>query len=138
MTGCIGTRPSLLKGRIGVGKKLHEVGLEPRAGLGSGLEGIILSTVEVIASRTGVRGTVTLATGLHPDEGVNKRGSRVGRWAQPEAGADGIAPITPRLLASGLLARAALVNNELGVPPLGAKKRGKCLNVMLLVVVGVA
>lgn len=127
-----------LEGRVGVLEKLLKVGLEPRTGLGGGLEGVVLAAVVVVADGRGVRGAVALAAGLDPDEGVDERRARVGGRPRAEAGADGVAPVTPRLLAGRLLAGAALVDDELGVPALCGEEGSEGLNVALLVEVGVA
>lgn len=92
----------------------------------------------IVTGRRGVRGTVTLATRLNPDKRVDERGAGVGRGAQTETSADGVAPVTPSLLTSRLLTRATLVDDELGVPALCLEKRGQSLDEVLLIVVGVA
>ena len=66
----------------------------------------------VEAGRGAVRGTVGLASGLDPDDGVDERGVGVGGRADTEPGALDVAPVTP-LLAEVLLACATLVDNEL-------------------------
>jgi len=94
---CLG--PGSLEGRVGVGEELLEVGLEPLASLGSGLEGIRQAAVVVVAGSRGVAGAVALATGLDPDEGIKKVVAGVGSRAGTEAGALGVAPVTPLGLA---------------------------------------
>lgn len=49
----------------------------------------------------------------------------------------GVAPVSPCRLASGLLAGAALVGDEVRVESLGLEERVDCLDVVRLVVVGV-
>jgi hypothetical protein len=96
------TNPSIsnrLERRVGVGEQLLEVGLEPLAGLGGGLEGIRQAAVVVVAGSGGVAGAVALTTGLDPDEGVEQVVAGFGRGAPAEAGADGVAPVTPLKLA---------------------------------------
>lgn len=48
--------------------EINEVGLEPGAGLRSGLLGIVETAGGVVADSRGVRGAVTLSTGLDPDD----------------------------------------------------------------------
>lgn len=56
----------------------------------------------VVASRAGVGSTVTLSTGLDPDEGVSERVAGVGGGADTEPSADDVAPVAPGLLLGGL------------------------------------
>ena len=149
------TRADRLEGRVGVGKELLEVGLEPLAGLGGRLQGIRPAAVEVVASRGGVASAIALTAGLDPDKGIEQVMARVGRRASTEAGANGIAPVTPLGLScmllvseylgkeagrehtSGLLAAAASVGNEVSGEAGRGEERAKGLNVVLLIVVGV-
>ena len=98
-----------LESRVGVGKKLHEVVLEPSTSLGSRLERIRVAAVGVVPHRARVRRTVTLATRLDPHVGVEKRvvGGRAG--ADTEASANDVAPIAPSLLFGRLDTVAAYV-----------------------------
>lgn len=91
-----------LEAWVGVDEQLLEVGLEPSSSLGGRLEGIAVSAVGVVARRGGVRGTVTLTTGLDPDESVLKSITSVGGEGGTEASANDVAPVTPGLLLSGL------------------------------------
>ena len=56
----------------------------------------------IVTGSRGVTGTVALATGLDPDEGILEGVASVGGRAHTEASADDIAPITPGLLLGGL------------------------------------
>ena len=60
------------------------------------------SAVRVEARSRGVGGAIALASGLHPDDGVDERRASVGGRAGTEAGVLDIAPVTP-LLAKVLL-----------------------------------
>lgn len=91
----------------------------------------------VVAGRVGVADTVALTAGLDPDEGVDVGVAGVGGGAHTEAGAHGVAPVAPLLLAGGLLAGAALVDDELGVPTGLAEERSERVDVAALVVDGV-
>ena len=134
-----------------------EVGLEPSTSLRSRLEGIGKAAVEVVAGGAGVAGTIALATGLDPNEGIEEGMAGVGRrasaeagalstmsvlWAAREGGADqaylGVAPVTPRLLAGRLLAVAASISDEVGREATSGEQRAQGLDVVLLVVVAVA
>ncbi len=147
-----------LESRVGVGEQLLEVGLEPLASLGGGLEGIGEAAVVVVAGSAGVAGAVALATGLDPDEGIEEAVAGVGGRARTEAGAlfsvskfcegdkrdgalethNGVAPVTPLRLAGGLLAVAASVGDEVSREAGVGEERAEGLDVVLLVVVGVA
>jgi len=91
----------------------------------------------IVASGRRVAGAVTLTTGLDPDKGVDERGASVGSGAGTETSTNGVAPVAPLELASGLLARAALVDDELGGEAIGAEERAEGLDVALLVKGGV-
>ena len=65
----------------------------------------------VIAGRGAVGGTVALASGLDPDDGVNERRAGGGRRAGSVASTLDVAPVTP-LLAEVLLAGTTLVDDE--------------------------
>lgn len=65
----------------------------------------------VIARRGGVGGTVTLTSGLDPDDGVDEAGASVGGRAGTETSALDIAPVAP-LISDVLNARATLVDDE--------------------------
>ena len=73
--------------RVGVGQELLKVGLEPGASLRSRLESIRKAAVEVVTGGAGVAGTITLATGLDPNESVEEGMAGVGRRPSAEAGA---------------------------------------------------
>lgn len=93
----------------------------------------------VVASSRGIRGTIRLTTRLDPDESVDEGIASVGRGSETESSSGSVAPVTPSLLASGLLTRSALVDDELGTgPALLLQKRRQSVDVLLLVVVGVA
>lgn len=63
--------------------------------------------MRVVSSSRAVRGAVTLAPRLHPDEGIDEIIAGAGGRADAEASVDDIAPVTPGLLARGLFAVAA-------------------------------
>jgi hypothetical protein len=69
--------------------------------------------VEVESGGRRVAGAVTFASRLGPDDGVNGREPGVDRRALSEPGTFDVAPVTP-LLAEVLLARATLVDDEVG------------------------
>lgn len=112
--------------------------MEPSSGLRGGLQSVLLAAVVVVASGGSEGSAVTLTTRLHPDKGINKRRACVGGGTKTKTGADGIAPVTPSQLAGGLLTRAALVNDEVSVPSLSSEEGLESLDVVLLVIVGVA
>lgn len=111
-----GPRDLLLERRVGILVKLREVGLEPRTSLRGGLQGRRGAAVVVVSSGARVAGAVALATRLNPYESIEEGIARVGRRAKTEASTLSIAPVTPFVLASGLLAAAAGVGYEVGVP----------------------
>lgn len=109
------THAKCLERRVRVDQKLLEVALqtislvtnfssesktylEPSSCLRCRLECIIVSAVRIVSRRTGVRGTITLTTGLDPDERVDESVTGVGGRTNTEASADNIAPVTPSLL----------------------------------------
>lgn len=151
-------RPTSLESRVGVRQELLEVRLEPRAGLGRGLEGVGLPTVEVVPGGARVAGTIRLTAGLDPDEGILDFETSVGGWAEAETGSpgwfvsaemfqmlvmlegqysQGVAPVSPGRLTRGLLSGAALVGDEVRVEPFGLEEGLNGLDIMRLVVVGV-
>lgn len=70
----------------------------------------------VVSSGGRVAGAVAFATRLNPYESIEESIARVGRRAKTEASTLSIAPVTPFVLASGLLATAAGIGDEVGVP----------------------
>lgn len=100
----------------------------------SWLEGIRQTAVSIVACGGGVAGSVTLTTRLDPYEGIDPGAASVGCGTATETSTDGVAPVTPFKLAGGLLARTALIHNELDTgPPLGDEQGAQSLNVLLLV-----
>ena len=92
----------------------------------------------IVADSARVAGTVTLSTGLDPDDGINERVTGVcGRQATETSALD-VAPVAPLLLLSGLDAAAALVDDEARVPAVALEQRRDGVDVQLLVVVLVA
>lgn len=75
----------------------------------------------VESGRRGVAGTVTLASGLGPDDGIDGGEPSVGRGARAEAGALDVAPVTP-LLTDVLHTGATLVDDEVGGESGGSEK----------------
>jgi len=116
---------------------LSKVGLEPGTGLRSRLERIRESAVGVKASSGRVGGTVTLSTGLDPDESVLKCVSGVGGWANTETCSHNVAPVTPCLLSSWLNTVARGVSDEVCWESLSNEEWCKGVDVLLLVAVGV-
>lgn len=84
-----------------------EAYLEPLAGFRSRLEGIFKPTMSIIALSRLIRGTITLSTGLSPDEGVNKVVASLSGRALAEAGVNDVAPVAPLNLAGRLVSVAA-------------------------------
>lgn len=121
-----------LEGRLGVLEQHLEVGLVPGTGLGSGLEGVVLTAVRVVAGSRRVGGTVGLTAGLDPDEGISLAGAGAGGRADTEAGAVDVAPVTP-LLAETLDGVAASVDDGLAGHTGVLEERAEGLNVDLLV-----
>lgn len=80
---------------LGVLEQHLEVGLVPGTSLGRGLEGVVLAAEAVVPGGGRVAGSVGLATGLDPDEGIGKLVAGVGRGADTESGAVDVAPVTP-------------------------------------------
>ena len=94
--------------------------------------------MSVIAIGRGVGSTIRLTTGLDPDEGINKRITGIRGRTRAEASAAGVAPMALLDLASGLLAGAADVDDELGVgPAVGGQDGGDGGDESLLVAVDV-
>lgn len=90
-----------LEGGAGVLEQHLEVGLVPLTGLGRRLVGVGLAAVRVVAGRALVAGSVGLAAGLAPDEGVDDVGAGAGGRADTEAGAVDVAPVTPLVAQAG-------------------------------------
>ena len=68
----------------------------------------------VVSGGRGVGGTVTLSTGLDPNNGVEQGGRKATRGgASAESSVVDVAPITP-LLSDVLNTRSALVDDEVG------------------------
>lgn len=115
------------------------MGCSENIGWSNLLESIIETTVVVIASSRGIRGTIRLTTRLDPDESVGESITSVGGRSKSETSTLGVAPIALSLLASRLLTRSALVDDELDIgPALLSEKRSEGVDVSLLIVVGVA
>lgn len=112
--------------------------------------------MRVVAGGRAVAGTITLATWLDPDEGIEERVVSGGGWADTEACANDVAPIALLLLLGGLNTGATwtklenvssmhlqhggltLVDDEVGRETLRSEERSKCIDVPLLITVGVA
>lgn len=95
------------------------------------------TAVVVVAGSTGVRGTIRLTTRLDPDKGIQEAVTSVGRGTNTEASALRVAPVTPLDLTGGLLARTALVGNEVSArPAILLQQRAHCVNETLLIVDG--
>lgn len=109
-----------------------EVSLVPSTSLRRWLERIVLSAERVIAVGAGVRGTVRLATGLDPDEGVDEAGASGASRADTEAGTVDVAPVTPLLAETGDTV-AASVDDSLGWHAGALELGGEEGNVLLLV-----
>ena len=86
----------------------------------------------VVAGGRGVGGTVGLATGLDPDEGVGLRGASGARGADTETGAVDVAPVTP-LEAEAGDGVAAGIDDGLAGHTGGLEERAEGLDVDLLV-----
>lgn len=115
------------------------MGCSENIGWSNLLESIIETTVVVIASSRGIRGTIRLTTRLDPDESVGESITSVGGRSKSETSTLGVAPITLSLLTSRLLTRSALVDDKLDIgPALLSEKRSEGVDVSLLIVVGVA
>lgn len=123
---------SALERRLGVLEQLHKVRLVPLSCLGAGLERISESTEGIVALGSCVAGTITLTTGLDPDERVNQARASVGRRANAKAGALDVAPVTPRQTET-LDCVSAGVDNSLGRHASSLQVRGEELDVGLLV-----
>lgn len=155
--------PNHLERRIGIVEQLCKVRLEPSAGFWRRLQRIGVSAVGIIPHGGGVGGAVALATwktprqrtshnlthepreggekeltGLHPNNRICQRIPGVGRRPRPKAGANGIAPITPRLLARRLLPTPSLVDDKLGIEPLRREQRAQGIDIPLLIAVRIA
>lgn len=85
-----------------------------------------------------VAGSIALTTWLDPDESVLQFESSARGGTGAKASADGVAPITPGGLTSWLLARSALVRNEVSTEACVRQERSNGIDVKVLVVVGVA
>lgn len=128
----------LLESRVGVGQELLEVGFEPGSGLRCWLEGIRVTAVVVVPRGARVASSVALTRGLDPHKSVLKleTGARGGTGTEP--GADGIAPVTPSGLTGRLLARSALIGDEVCVETRIRQERSNGVDVQVFVVVGIA
>ena len=87
----------------------------------------------VVASSRCVAGSVTLSTRLDPDERVDQRVAGVGGRADTETSADDVAPVTPSLLASGLLSIPASIDNKVSRKAFSAEKGSESVDVGVLV-----
>lgn len=115
------------------------MGCSENIGWSNLLESIIETTVVVIASSRGIRGTIRLTTRLDPDESVGESITSVGGRSKSKTSTLGVAPIALSLLTSRLLTRSALVDDKLDIgPALLSEKRSEGVDVSLLIVVGVA
>lgn len=74
-----------------------------------------------------------LTAGLDPDKGVDKRMASVSSRTGTKAGVLDVAPVTPRLLAGGLLTRAADINDEARREAFSLEQGGKSVDEALLV-----
>lgn len=72
------------------------------AGLGGGLEGIFKTAVRVVAISRLIASSVTLTTGLNPDESINELITGVGGRADTESSVNDVAPVTLLDLGGGL------------------------------------
>lgn len=121
-----------LEGGLGVPEQHLEVLLVPLAGLGGGLEGVGLAAERVVARGAGVAGTIRLAAGLAPDEGVGELEARGRGRAHAEAGAVDVAPVAP-LLAQARHRVAARVDDGVVREAGRLERRAELLHVQLLV-----
>jgi hypothetical protein len=96
-----------------------ETYLKPGAGFKGWSESVLKSTVRIVAFSRRVRSTITLTTGLNPDESIHQLVSCVSGRPGTEASANHIAPVTPGKLSSGLLSVAAYEGISLGDAPGG-------------------
>ena len=112
--------------------ELLEVGLVPGTSLGSGLEGVFLSAVRIVAGGAGIRSTVRLTTGLNPDEGVDERVAGGASGADTETGTLDVAPVTP-LLAEASDGVAASIDDGLAGHAGALELGGEQSHVLLLV-----
>jgi hypothetical protein len=95
--------------------------------------------VVVVASSRGIRSTIRLTARLDPDESIGESVTSVGGRSESKTSTLGVTPISLSLLASRLLTRSTLVDDELDTSPaLLREKRSEGVNVSLLIVVGVA
>lgn len=132
-------RPKGLPERgVRVIEQLLKIRLEPLPGFRSRLQGIGIAAKVDVSRGARVAGAVTLSARLDPDESVDVGVARVGGRPHAEAGTDGVAPVTPFELAGRLLAAAALIDDELGIPTPLAEQRGEGVDVAAFVVDGVS
>jgi hypothetical protein len=120
--------------RASVLEELLEVKSVPLASLWAGLEcvRVLLAADLVEACRVDVRSAVGLTTGLCPDEGIlDGRVDGVGGRSRAEAGSLEVAPCVTLNL--DLVARTALVDDEVCREALGTEERRKVLVVGELV-----
>jgi hypothetical protein len=145
----------LCKSRVCVLEEHLEVSVEPSTSLRCRLESRSLAARGIVASGRGVRGTIRLrgvstsslkrhrnaetylTARLDPDECVDERVTGVGSRTRTKPSTLNIAPVTPLILAGGLLATASNINNEAGGEALLLKKGSKRVDVALLITVGV-
>lgn len=80
---------------------------------------------------------ISLSTGLDPHKGIDERVASVGGWADTEASADEIAPISLLDLSSWLNTIAAGIHDEVSWEAGCGEERSQCVDVFLLVAVGV-
>lgn len=73
----------------------------PFSSLRSGLVGVVLAAEAIVASSARIRGTVTLAAGLSPNESVRLGVTRISGRSNTETGAVDVAPVTPLLAETG-------------------------------------
>lgn len=97
------------------------------------MQGIGQTAMVVIASRRGVGRAITLATRLHPYEGIDVAVARARCWLYAKAGADDIAPVAPSLLACWLLAISSGVDDELRGKAVRCEHWRKSVDVPVLV-----
>lgn len=126
-----------LEGGVGGRDEDLEVSLEPSTSLGSGLHGIRKTASRVVTRRRCIRSAITFTSGLDPYDSIDVRVTGGGGGAHTEAGSLDVAPVTP-LNTDVLDTGATLIDDEVGGEARGCEHGAQGVDVVDLVVVGVA
>ena len=102
-------------------QRIHRSGHRSGQQIGRMYHQTIKQLVFILHIRGDTRETTYLTTGLDPNKCIDVSVTSVGTRAETKASTRDVAPVTPLLLASGLLSAATSVDDEMGWETLGLK-----------------